>query len=152
MNVCVCVLQNGDSMSHWQASGQAASYALHYRCDDWNQLRGGSGFPWPTHSLTHTLHTLTHLLPLLPASLLSPIPVEQWRDEPSLSLVLTRQERRRREGGRKRSRRKGGTLFVFLAEGDSGALVSSYSGNLDLTQSLPHTLKITTAMSRQKSS
>lgn len=46
--VCVCenafVLQDGDSMSHWQAAGQAALCALHYCCDDWNRLRGGVAF------------------------------------------------------------------------------------------------------------
>lgn len=112
MCASVSVLQNSDSMSHWQAGGQAALCALHYCCDDWNQLRGGVAFQ-ATH--THT-YTLIHLLPLLPASSLSQIPVEQWSDEPSFSLALKRgviKERERVEGRRK-EREAGGKDRQYL--------------------------------------
>lgn len=96
----------------------------------------------------------------MPASLLSPIPVEQWWDEPFLSLVPKRgvskdRKTKRVEWERRIEEQEGrkGTI-CFLAEGDSAALVFSCWRNLQPGTS--HTVscspKITTAMSLQKSS
>lgn len=76
-----------------RAGRQGASCAPHYSTDDWNQLRGGVA----------ETHTLTHLLSLLPVSLLSLVPAEQWRDD--LSLSGTKKDKyepkKRVEGSRK---------------------------------------------------
>lgn len=91
---------------------------------------------WLPQPDTHTkknqrtnTHTLTHLLPLLPVSLLSLVPAEQWRDDLSLSgMKKDKYEPKKRVEGSRKEREAGAKErqhLYFLADGGSFCLFFS---------------------------
>lgn len=129
--VCVNVCECACPPQRWQyvtlAGGRAGSVVCTSLLLWWlESAQMGEWLPQHTHTHTHLL-----LLPLLPATLLSPIPVEQWWDEPSLSLAqkgrVSVKERKKKgwskEGRKEEQEERKGTSLFFWQTGDIASLV-----------------------------